>query len=227
MDINSAVNVCDKGDILLKSYIMQENNQKAYTMTYTLKSIDSSKININSLVGPEIYELMERINPELIEKIYILNKISEIDTDILILLKPIAKELGMKQKFVLFRTSKQVTNTNTIIFYNRDLSLIDNELYTSYLNQTGLNLVTYESMIFNYGKTVIQFNNIEFDGIKKILNHESNGYIVDLEFSIAFQLLIKDDLPIYMEHFIGLMFKKLFYNLKQFIDKLNTSYINT
>ena len=227
MDINSAVNVCDKGDILLKSYIMQENNQKAYTMTYTLKSIDSSKININSLVGPEIYELMERINPELIEKIYILNKISEIDTDILILLKPIAKELGMKQKFVLFRTSKQVTNTNTIIFYNRDLSLIDNELYTSYLNQTGLNLVTYEPMIFNYGKTVIQFNNIEFDGIKKILNHESNGYIVDLEFSIAFQLLIKDDLPIYMEHFIGLMFKKLFYNLKQFIDKLNTSYINT
>ena len=227
MDINSAVNVCDKGDILLKSYIMQENNQKAYTMSYTLKSVDSSKININSLVGPEIYELMERINPELIEKIYILNKISEIDTDILILLKPIAKELGMKQKFVLFRTSKQVTNTNTIIFYNRDLSLIDNELYTSYLNQTGLNLVTYEPMIFNYGKTVIQFNNIEFDGIKKILNHESNGYIVDLEFSIAFQLLIKDDLPIYMEHFIGLMFKKLFYNLKQFIDKLNTSYINT
>tara|TARA_B110000261_G_scaffold122225_1_gene136371 strand:+ start:4558 stop:5241 length:684 start_codon:yes stop_codon:yes gene_type:complete len=226
MDINSAVNVCDKGDILLKSYILQDNNQKAYTMSYTLKSIDSSKININSLVSPEIYELMERINPELIEKIYILNKISEIDTDILILLKPIAKELGMKQKFILFRTSKQVTNTNTIIFYNRDLSLIDNELYTSYLNQTGLNLVTYEQMIFNYGKTVIQFNNIEFDGIKKILNHESNGYIVDLEFSIAFQLLIKDDLPIYMEHFIGLMFKKLFYNLKQFIDKLNTSYIN-
>ena len=69
MDINSAVNVCDKGDILLKSYIMQENNQKAYTMSYTLKSVDSSKININSLVGPEIYELMERINPELIEKI--------------------------------------------------------------------------------------------------------------------------------------------------------------
>jgi hypothetical protein len=222
MDINSAVNVCDKGDILLKSYIMQDNKQKAYTMSYTLKSIDSSKININSLVGPEIYELMERINPELIEKIYILNKISEIDTDILILLKPIAKELGMKQKFVLFRTSKQVTSRNTIIFYNKDLSLIDNELYTSYLNQTGLNLVTYEQMIFNYGKTVIQFNNIEFDGIKKILNQESSGYIVDLEFSITFQLLIKDDLPIYMEHFIGLMFKKLFYNLKQFIDKLNT-----
>ena len=222
MDINSAVNVCDKGDILLKSYILQENNQKAYTMSYTLKSIDSSKININSLVGPEIYELMERINPELIEKIYILNKISEIDTDILILLKPIAKELGMKQKFVLFRTTKQVTCTDTIIFYNRDLSLIDNELYTSYLNQTGLNLVTYEQMIFNYGKTVVQFNNIEFDGIKKILNQESSDYIVDLEFSITFQLLIKDDLPIYMEHFIGLMFKKLFYNLKQFIDKLNT-----
>ena len=222
MDINSAVNVCDKGDILLKSYILQDNNQKAYTMSYTLKSIDSSKININSLVGPEIYELMERINPELIDKIYILNKISEIDTDILILLKPIAKELGMKQKFVLFRTSKQVTSRNTIIFYNKDLSLIDNELYTSYLNQTGLNLVTYEQMIFNYGKTVIQFNNIEFDGIKKILNQESSGYIVDLEFSITFQLLIKDDLPIYMEHFIGLMFKKLFYNLKQFIDKLNT-----
>jgi len=222
MDINSAVNVCDKGDILLKSYIMQDNKQKAYTMSYTLKSIDSSKININSLVSPEIYELMERINPELIDKIYILNKISEIDTDILILLKPIAKELGMKQKFVLFRTSKQVTSRNTIIFYNKDLSLIDNELYTSYLNQTGLNLVTYEQMIFNYGKTVIQFNNIEFDGIKKILNQESSGYIVDLEFSITFQLLIKDDLPIYMEHFIGLMFKKLFYNLKQFIDKLNT-----
>ena len=39
-------------------------------------------------------------------------------------------------------------------------------------------------------------------------------------------MLIKDELPIYMEDLIGFMLKKLFYNLKQFIDKINNNNIN-
>jgi len=34
-----------------------------------------------------------------------------------------------------------------------------------------------------------------------------------------FQLIMENELPTYMENVVGLMIKKLFYNLKKFIDK--------
>ena len=40
-----------------------------------------------------------------------------------------------------------------------------------------------------------------------------------------FQISINDELPIYMEDLLGLMLKKLFYNLKQFLEKINNSNI--
>ena len=50
--------------------------------------------------------------------------------------------------------------------------------------------------------------------------------MLNINFEFDFQILISDDLPLYMENLIGLMFKKIFYNLKQFIDNLNNLNIN-
>ena len=119
--------VCDKGNILLESYI--RDNKKAYYLKYDFKNLDSNKVNIQSLFGFEIYELLEKVNSDLIEKIIILNKLNEDEIDICILLKHIAKEIGIKQKYLLFRSKKEIDNdTKNIIYNNKDLSLIDNEL---------------------------------------------------------------------------------------------------
>lgn len=210
--------VCDKGNILLESYI--RDNKKAYNLKYDFNKLDPSKVNINSLFGFEIYELLEKVNSDLIEKIIILNKLNEDEIDICILLKHIAKEIGIKQKYLLFRSKKEIDNdTKNIIYNNKDLSLIDNELKKKYLNIIQIDTNKIEPLIFNYGKTIISVYSLDLNSDKNL------NTSIDIDFKFDFQILISDDLPIYMENFIGLMFKKIFYNLKQFIDNLNNSNI--
>ena len=209
--------VCNKGNLLLESYI--RDNKKAYNLKYEFNKLDSSKVNINALFGFEIYELLEKVNTDLIEKIIILNKLNEDEIDVCIILKHIAKEIGIKQKYLLFRSTKEIDNdTKNIIYNNKDLSLIDNELKKKYLNIMQIDSNKIESLIFNYGKTIISLNNLDSSELN---NNKNLNKLIDIDFKFDFQILIGDDLPIYMENFVGLMFKKIFYNLKQFIDNLN------
>ena len=212
--------VCNKGNMLLESYI--RDNKKAYNLKYDFNKLNSSKVNINALLGTGIYELLENINKDLIEKIYILNILNENETDICILLNHIAKEIGIKQKYILFRTTRGFNHNNgTIVFYNKDISIINPELKDIYLNKININKNKYDPLIFNNGKTIITLNNLEFNDLNKIKNNENINKILDINFNLDFQILINDDLPLYMENLIGLMFKKIFYNLKQFVDSLN------
>ena len=212
--------VCNKGNILLESY--KKNNNKAYSLKYDFYNLDPKKVNIKALLGIEIYELLEKINKDLIEKIYILNILNENETDICILLNHIAKEIGIKQKYILFRATKEVNyNNGNIFFYNKDLTLINKQVKEEYLNQLKLDKNKYEPLIFNYGKTIINLNNSNFNEFSKINNNENFNSSMNINFEFDFQILISDDLPIYMENLTGLMFKKIFFNLKQFIDNLN------
>lgn len=218
--------VCDKGDIVLKSYNYNENNKKAYTLSYKFKDVNTCNVNINALLTSEIYNLLEKINPELVERIYVLKELSEHETDICIIFKPIAKELGIKQKYTIFRTIKILDIENKKIFFDiKDLSLIDNDLVNRYLNKINLNLNTYESMFFNFGKITLLLDKINHAELKKLCNNEIIKKILTINFKVDFQISINDELPIYMEDLLGLMLKKLFYNLKQFLEKINNSNI--
>ena len=213
--------ICNKGNILLESYKL--NNNKAYILKYDFKNLDPKKVNIKALLGFGTYELLEKINPDLIERILILNVLNENEADICIFLKHIAKEIGIKQKYILFRSTKGINHNNgLILFYNKDLSLINSEVKEKYLKQLKIDINKYEALIFNYGKTTININNLDFNELSKLDNNENFNNIIDINFNFDFQILISDDLPIYMENLIGLMFKKIFYNLKQFIDNLNS-----
>ena len=218
--INENTLVCNKGNMLLESY--NRDDKKAYILKYDFNKLDPNKVNIKALLGFGIYELLEKINPDLIEKIIILNLLNTNEADICIFLKHIAKEIGIKQKYILFRTTKGINHNNgSIVFYNKDLSLINNEVKENYLKQLQLDVNKYEALIFNYGKTIINLNNLDFNELSKLDNNENFNNIIDINFNFDFQILINDELPIYMENLIGLMFKKIFYNLKQFIDNLN------
>tara|TARA_B100001093_G_scaffold518843_1_gene605224 strand:+ start:907 stop:1584 length:678 start_codon:yes stop_codon:yes gene_type:complete len=218
--INENTLVCNKGNMLLESY--NRDDKKAYILKYDFNKLDPNKVNIKALLGFGIYELLEKINPDLIEKIIILNLLNTNEADICIFLKHIAKEIGIKQKYILFRTTKGINHNNgSIVFYNKDLSLINNEVKENYLKQLQLDKNKYEALIFNYGKTIINLNNLDFNELSKLDNNENFNNIIDINFNFDFQILINDELPIYMENLIGLMFKKIFYNLKQFIDNLN------
>ena len=209
--------ICSKGDILLTEIKMPSSNAKVYNLQFEFNNLNTSKVNIDSLLSTSIYELIEKVNGELIEKIYILASLNNYETDICILLKPIAKEVGIKQKYVLFRTTKYSnTLNNNITFYNKDLIYEHKDLIPNYLKSINLNTDKYEPMTFNFGKT-----NISLTEEQRVDNVDNVDKLINVKFSIDFQLTITDELPLYMNNLIGLMFKKMFYNVKMFVANLN------
>ena len=211
--------ICAKGDILLSEIKIPSSYNKAYNLQFEFTNLNTSKVNIDTLLSTAIYDLLEKVNTDLIEKIYILDVINDYETDVCILLKQIAKELGIKQKYVMFRTTKYSNNlNNNITFYNQDLIYEHKDLINAYLKSINLNTEKYEAMIFNFGKTHITLTEEQSSNA----NANNVDKLISVKFSIDFQLTITDDLPIYMNNLIGLMFKKMFYNVKMFITNLNS-----
>jgi hypothetical protein len=192
--------ICGKGDMLLSEIKSFNFNTRSYNLAFTIQVPNS---NVASLTGFEIYDLLEAQNKELIEKIIILDK-TENEAIICILISHIAKEIGIKQKYMLFRSTKILNKlNNSLTFYNKDVKLICEQLKEDYLKQLNLINSNYEALIYNYGKTQINVYN------------DSND-VSSVKFNIDFQVIIDDDLPLYMENLVGLMFKKMFYNLKNY-----------
>ena len=206
--------VCNKGNILLSEIRIPLTNVSVFNLQFELNNLDTSKVNIDLLLTTQLYNLIEKVNVDLIEKIYIsdsLETLNNQETDICIVLKQIAKEVGIKQKYILFRSTKYLNKlNNTITYYNKDLIYEHKDLIPDYLNSLNLDNNKYEAMTFNFGKTIITLSNI---------NSEK---IINLKFSIDFQITITDDIPKYMSNIIGLMFKKMFHNVKLFIENLNS-----
>lgn len=216
--------ICNKGNMILNEFIIPDTLEKAYNLKFDFKKLNPSKVNIKALLSPSVYELIEQVTPDLVEKIYILNVLNENDTDVCLLLKSFGKEVGIKPKYMMFRTSRTINFfSNTMHFYNKDITLIDPSkvLLNKYLKQIQLDTNKYEPIIFNYGKTVINLHNLEPQELSRLNNEQPLTSIIDINFCIDFIATIEDDLPIYMQNIIGMMFKKIFYNLKQFIDNLN------
>ena len=216
--------ICNKGNMILNEFIIPDTLEKAYNLKFDFKKLNPSKVNIKALLSPSIYELIEQVTQDLVEKIYILNVLNENETDVCLLLKSFGKEVGIKPKYLMFRTSRSINFfSNSIVFYNKDITLIDPTklLLNNYLKQIQLDTNKYEPIIFNYGKTVINLHNLEPQELSRLNNEQPLTSLIDINFSIDFIATIEDDLPIYMQNIIGLMFKKIFYNLKQFIDSVN------
>jgi hypothetical protein len=192
--------ICGKGDMLLSEIKNFNFNTRSYNLAFTIQVPNS---NVASLTGFEIYDLLEAQNKELIEKIIILDK-TENEATLCILISHIAKEIGIKQKYMLFRSTKILNKlNNSVTFYNKDVKLICEQLKEDYLKQLNLINSNYEALIYNYGKTQINVYN------------DSND-VSSVKFNIDFQVIVDDDLPLYMENLVGLMFKKMFYNLKNY-----------
>lgn len=219
MEIIQEVNntlVCDKGNMLLDSYL--KDNTKTYKLSFSMNNIDSSKINLTKFLSHNIYELLDKINPDLIEKIHILKIYNDNEADILMILKHIAKELGIKQKYIIFNTKRIIDyKNNSIFFTNKDINLINENLVKEYLQSINLEKNKYEAILYNFGTIKISLTNAS---ILELSNENNTNKIVNTDFETHFQLIMKDNLPIYMENLIGLMIKKIFYNLKVFIDNL-------
>lgn len=178
------IKVCGKYDINLNKNKINNN----FILEF---SIENPSINVYNIVNFSLYKLIADLSQDILERIEIINVITEdVECELLFLFKPFSKELGMSKKYMYIKTIKSIEN-NVIKFKSYDLDI----------NRLNVELPGYEKITSDVA---------ELD-IKILSPHSAN---VTYEFNIN----VNEELPLYMQNMSGLMMKKLFYNLKTFIE---------
>ena len=177
--------VCNKENMILK--VNKEEN--IYMLDF---ETENNNFDLDKLMEFTIYNLIQKLNEDLIEKIEILNKKSDDEIELLFIFKRFGKSAGIPQKYLVLKTLRQKMD-NLILFIS------ENSKYeiSSMKNHAAQRMDCKFAQL-----TIIPLKN-------------------KLRMNYKFSIDIKEDLPIYMENILGLMMKKIFYRLKQFIEKNN------
>ena len=152
----------------------------------------NSNYDINDLLGFKIYSIMKETNSDLIEEIEILNndKFRDNEIHVLFIFKRFGQSAGIPQKYLLIKTCKQKTN-DLILLSSKDVEYDLSKMQNH----------TAQRMSCSFAQlTIIPFSN-------------------KIRMNYKFCMDIKEDLPIYMENIVGLMMKKIFYNIKLYLEK--------
>jgi hypothetical protein len=175
--------ICNKENMILK--LNKEENIYMLDFETINKNLD-----LNKLMDFKIYDLIQKLNEDLIEKIEIINNISDDEIELLFIFKRFGKSAGIPQKYLVLKTKKYMTN-NLILFKSEDSKIKIKQMENHIAQKMDCKFAQL---------TIIPFQN------KLRLNYK-------------FSIDMKEDLPIYLENMMGLMMKKIFYRLKVFIEQ--------
>lgn len=185
--------ICDKQNVLLE----YNKNSNTYSLLFNIEN--KKNINIKELLDSNIFRLLKTINTEIINDV--IEIISDNDENIILFIfNEIGKEAGLKQKY-MFLNNKKTFQENNLIIQTKSVTkseLIKNNL----LNQNIIQKVNNLEEIFCEFAT-LTVNNI-------------NQYNLNIHY--IFKILLEDNLPKYLENILGLLMKKIFLNLKIFIE---------
>lgn len=192
-NISTFKKVCDKENMLLEF----NKELEVYSLNFTI--INNNK-NINNILDNNIYNLLKQINPDIIEEV--IEIISNNDENIILFIfKEIGKEIGLKQKY-MFLKNKKLIEDKKIIYETNSVNkedLLQNCIISKDILDKLSNL---QSCYCEFAKLTI-------------IVKEDN--LINVHY--LFKINIYDNLPNYMTHMIGMLMKKIFYNLKLFIEK--------
>ena len=138
--------VCNKQDMLLEV----DKSEKVYSLHFNL--CKPNEVNQESLLSFKIYELIEKINPALIEEIKILNIISDNEINVLFKFINIAKEIGIKQKYMVLKIIKNIENNTIMTFKSKSIVLTSDEINT-------YNLQKFDKLDCHFANLLITTNN--------------------------------------------------------------------
>ena len=154
-------------------------------------NLETKSTDLHDIINIGMYNLLFNLNKENIEKIEIKKWISQNEVEVLFLFKPFGKDLGIKSKYMYIKTKIDISN--------------DKHVYSSYD-------VDYPNMeeLKNYERVKNTISTM-------VINFESN-FKININYIFKFDLAIP--LPIYMENILGVIMKKMFLNLKYFIETM-------
>ena len=152
-------------------------------------NLENTNKNLHDIINLNMYNLLFTLNRDNIEKIEIKKWNSSNEVEVLFLFKPFGKDLGVKPKYMYVKTTANISN--------------DKHVYTSIdIDYPNLEEVKNYEKVKNAISTMI----VNFDSDHKI----------NINYIFKFDLI--QSLPIYMENILGLIMKKMFLNLKNFIE---------
>ena len=176
-----------------KSVCLKENvhlKREKNTDLYLLQFyLENKNKNLNDMINLNMYSLLYGLNKDNFEKIEIKKWLSSNEIEVLFLFKPFGKDLGIKPKYMYIKTIAHISNEKHI--YNSfDIEYPDMEELKNYERVKN----TISTMIVNF----------------------ESDYKININY--IFKLDLIHVLPIYMENVLGLIMKKMFLHLKQFIE---------
>ena len=183
--------ICDFKNVCLKENVHLKRDKKSEI--YSLQFyLDNPKYNLYNIINLNMYNLLYELNQDNFEKIEIKNWLSNSEVDVLFLFKQFGKYLGIKPKYMYIRATEIVENGK--------------KTYNGYDIE-----YPYPDELTNYEKVTTRISTM-------VVNFESNHKI---NINYLFKLDLAHSLPIYMENVLGLIMKKMFLHLKQFIETIN------
>jgi hypothetical protein len=152
-------------------------------------NLENINKNLHDIININMYGLLFNLNRDNFEKIEIKKWISPNEIEVLFLFKPFGKDLGIKPKYMYIKTVAQIQN--------------EKHIYTSFdIDYPNLGELSNYEKVKNTISTMI-------------INFESD-FKININYIFKFELV--HSLPIYMENILGLTMKKMFLNLKKFIE---------
>jgi len=180
------ITLCKKHKILLQ----KDKNTNTFYLAFESKN---KKINIPSIINFNMYELIGKLNEDILEDIRIVKKHNENDVEVLFLFKQFGQEVGIQKKFMYIRTTME-KKENQINFKSYSIPYDASEL-----DKIG----KYEMITSKCANLYVTIK---------------NEHRIQLQY--VYNIDIRDELPLYMENILGFLMKKVFYRLKKFIEKL-------
>jgi hypothetical protein len=152
-------------------------------------NLENKNKNLHDIININMYSLLYNLNKDNFEKIEIKKWISPNEVEVLFLFKPFGKDLGIKPKYMYIKTVADIKN--------------EKHIYTS-------SDIDYPNM-----SELSKYERIKNTISTMVINFESDSKI-NIYYIFKFELF--HTLPIYMENILGLTMKKMFLNLKNFIE---------
>ncbi len=161
--------------------------------TISLNSVNNN-INFRNIINFNLYSIMGTVNKKHIKSTEMIRSISDNEATFLFLFNALGVDFGIPKKYMYLKTTSNVISDNVIQYTSR--SIEKDDLIKSKIKR-------YEEITCNISTltiTLINNSNIRLE------------YYFDID--------IHEDLPLFAKNLIGFIMKKIFINLKSFIENI-------
>ena len=187
-----AINQSNKTILCDKENItLAKHDDNRYTIS--LDSVNNN-INFRNIINFNLYSIMGTVNKKHIKSAEMIEQISDNEATFLFLFNALGADFGIPKKYMYLKTTSNILSDNVIQYTSS--SIKKDDLIKSKVKR-------YEEITCNISTLTIT------------LNDNSN---IHLEY--YFDINIHEDLPLFAKNLIGFIMKKIFINLKLFIENI-------